>query len=165
MEFTLRPWHIDDVESLVEHANNKNIAKFMTDGFPNPYTVEKGLAFIEMALSFTPNRFYAIVVDGKAVGGIGVHPQADIQKHNAELGYWLSEKYWGNGIMTKAISQMIEIGFRDFDINRIYARPFGTNLASQRILEKVGFTFEHRFEKTFVKNGELIDELYYSMRR
>lgn len=165
MEFILRPWRIDDLESLVEHANNNNIAKFMTDGFPFPYTLEKGKTFIEMATNFNPTRFYAIIVDGKAVGGIGIHPQADIQKNNAELGYWLSEKFWGKGIMTQAIKQMIEIGFRDFEINRIFARPFGTNGASQRILEKAGFKFEFRFEKTFVKNDELIDELYYSVRR
>jgi len=133
MRFTLRPWKISDLESLVHHANNAKIARFMTDGFPNPYTPEKGKAFIEFATKDNPVHIFAIDVDGKAVGGIGIHPQSDIMKKNAELGYWLGEDYWGHGIITKAIKEMIEFAFNTYDITRLYARPFGTNTASQKV--------------------------------
>jgi len=129
MNFTLRPWNINDLDSLVTNANNPNIAKFMTDGFPHPYTKEKGIAFIEMATKDNPIHIFAIDVDGKAVGGIGIHPQQDIMKKNAELGYWLGEKYWGNGIISNAVKQMIDFAFATYDINRVFARPFGTNIA------------------------------------
>lgn len=165
MNFTLRPWNINDLDSLVKNANNPNIAKFMTDGFPHPYTKEKGISFIEMATKDNPIHIFAIDVDGKAVGGIGIHPQQDIMKKNAELGYWLGEAYWGKGIVSEAIKQMIDFAFTTYVINRVFARPFGTNLASQKVLEKCGFKLEARFEKVIFKNGEYLDELVYAIRK
>ena len=88
-----------------------------------------------------------------------------MHRKNAELGYWLAEPFWGNGIITKAIVQIVEYGFMNFDITRIFARPYGTNEASQRVLGKAGFTFEGKFEKTLFKNGEYKDELIYAVRR
>lgn len=67
--------------------------------------------------------------------------------------------------MTKAIGQIVDFGFSHYDINRIYARPFGSNVASQKVLEKAGFILEARFEKTFFKNGGYQDELVYAIRR
>lgn len=165
MHLTLRPWAPDDLEQLVRLANNPAIAKNMTDQFPHPYTPEKGRAFIQFALQETPSRILAIAVDGQAAGGIGLHPQSDIHCKNAELGYWLGEPFWGQGIMTGAIRLMVGYGFANWDFTRIFARPFGANIASQRALEKAGFVLEGRFEKTLYKNGEFLDELIYAVRR
>lgn len=154
-----------DLESLVEHANNFHIAKFMSDGFPFPYTAEKGKSFIELATKSENILYYAIDVNGLAVGGIGISVKTDIKRKNAELGYWLGEPYWGQGIMTEAISKIVAIAFDTFDITRIYAAPFGTNFASHQVLEKAGFTLEARFEKSLFKNGEYLDELIYAIRR
>lgn len=165
MDFILRPWHMDDLESLVENANNPSIAKFMTDGFPHPYTTENGKAFIAFATKDNPVHIFAIDIAGKAVGGIGIHPQQDIMRKNAELGYWLGEKYWGNGILSRAIPQVLDFAFKTYDITRVFARPFSTNLASQRVLEKTGFSLEAKLKKTIFKNGEYLDELIYSIRK
>jgi len=165
MDFKLRPWQITDLDSLVKYGNNLSVAKFMSDQFPHPYTAEKGRAFISFATQDDPIHIFAIDVNGEAVGGIGLHPQADIYCKNAELGYWLAEPFWGKGIITEAIRQIVSYGFSTYPINRIYARPFGTNIASQKVLEKAGFRLEARFEKTFYKNGEYLDELVYAVRR
>ena len=165
MHFQLRPWALSDLDSLVRHANNPDIAKFMMDGFPHPYTEENGKAFIAFATKDDPIHIFAIDVEGEAIGGIGIHPQADVQRKNAELGYWLAEPFWGKGIITNAIKQVIEFGFKTYDINRIFARPYGTNIGSQKVLEKAGFVLEGRFEKTIFKNGEFLDELVYAVRK
>jgi RimJ/RimL family protein N-acetyltransferase len=107
----------------------------------------------------------AISVEGIAVGGIGLHRQNDISSMNAELGYWLGEAYWSKGIMTAAVIRMVEYGFIHFDFNRIFARPFGSNFASQKVLEKAGFILEARFYGTFFKDGVFEDELVYAVRR
>lgn len=164
-EFKLRPWNLDDLDSLVEQANNFKIARFLTDVFPYPYTKENGRAFIEMATKDKPIHIFAIEKDGKAIGAIGLHPQADIMKKNAELGYWLGEAYWGKGIITEAVKQVVKFGFKTYDITRIYARPYGTNTASQKVLEKAGFELEARIEKNIFKNGEFLDELIYGIRK
>lgn len=165
IEFTLRPFRETDLDSLVRYANNFKIAKNLTDKFPHPYTAEAGRAFIAHAMASKPPNILAIDVDGEFVGGIGVHPQDDIQRLNAELGYWLAEHLWGKGIMTEAIRRMVKYAFENFEIDRIFARPFGSNVASQKALEKAGFTFEARFEKTLIKNGEKQDEIFYAIRR
>lgn len=165
MNFSLRPWTTLDIDSLVLHANNFNIAKNMTDGFSFPYTVESGNAFIRFATQDHPIHIFAIDINGQASGGIGIHPQADILRKNAELGYWLAEKFWGQGIISRAIPQMVKFAFDTYDINRVFARPFSTNIASQRVLEKSGFKLEAKLEGTIFKNGEYLDELIYSIKR
>lgn len=165
MEFHLRPWNSNDLKSLVKYANNKKIADNLTDKFPYPYTEEYGMAFIDYTKTHKPTIVFAIDIEGAAVGGVGVHPQTDISRKNAELGYWLAEPFWGNGITTEAVKQIVDYGFKELDINRIYARPFDSNIASKRILEKVGFVFEARFEKTLIKNNVFQDELFYSVRK
>ena len=165
MNFVLRPWKIDDLESLLRFANNFEIAKNMTNQFPFPYTEENGRNFIMSATKEAPFHILAIDISGEAAGGIGIHPKADIQCKNAELGYWLAQPYWGQGIATRAIIQMVNYGFENWDISRIYARPFGTNIASQKALEKSGFILEGKFEGSLFKNGEYLDELIYAIRR
>ena len=162
--FKLRPWSPADLDSLMKYANNWNIAQFLTDAFPHPYTRESGEAFIKMATQDDPIHIFAIEVDGEAVGGIGIHPQSDIYRKNVELGYWLAEPFWGRGIVTEAVKEVVDFAFKTYDIIRVFARPFGTNLASQRVLEKAGFTLEARLEKTLFKNGEYLDELIYATR-
>lgn len=165
MEFILRDWNDNDLESLVKYGNNINVAKFMSDVFPHPYTPEAGKAFIKMANSYSPRHIRAIEIEGEAAGGIGIHPQQDIYKKNAELGYWLAERYWGKGIIVKAINEIVQYGFDNFDLNRIFARPFGNNTRSQKALEKAGFVQEARLSKTIFKNGEYLDELIYSIKK
>ena len=165
MEFNLRPWNINDLDSLVKYANNEKIAKFMTNKFPHPYTMDHGREFIEFATNESPANIMAIEIGGEASGGIGIHIQPDIYCRNAELGYWLGEPFWGEGVITAAIKQMVAYGFQNWELQRIYARPFGTNKGSQRALEKAGFELEGTFEKTIYKQGEYLDELIYSIRR
>lgn len=165
LEFLLRPWRNEDLDDLVKYANNYNISRYLTDKFPHPYTREAGEDFIAFATQMDPPNIMAIVIDGHACGGIGIHPLHDIERKNAELGYWLAEDYWGQGIITQAVIQMVDYGFKFFDINRIFARPFGTNVASQRVLEKAGFVLEGKFEKTLYKNDAYEDELIYAVRK
>lgn len=163
MNFTLRRFKETDLVSLVKYANNYNIARFLTNQFPHPYSEEDGKSFLSMAVD-NPNIF-AIEVDGEAVGSIGLFLQTDIHEKNAEMGYWLAEPFWGKRIMTRAVCEMIDYGFQTYDISRIFARPFSTNPASQRVLEKAGFVQEARLKKALYKNGEYMDELIYAINK
>ncbi len=164
MKFTLRPWQPSDATSLVRYANNPAIAQFLTNGFPHPYSLDHAISFIERVSQQNPTQVFAIDVNGEAVGSIGLHPQSDIMEKNLELGYFLGEPFWGQGISTQAVLQMIPYGFQHFDVVRIFARPFGNNPASQRVLEKAGFQLEARIDKNIYKNGVFLDELIYAVR-
>jgi [ribosomal protein S5]-alanine N-acetyltransferase len=178
VSFTLRHWSLDDLDNLVKFANNKKIAGNLTDAFPHPYTREDGIAFISSVnpdAALHPDgvsdpdrvrqqgRVFAIDVDGTACGTIGIFPQTDVHRKNAEIGYWLAEEYWGMGIISEATRQVIDYGFKTYDVNRIFARPFSTNLASQKVLLKAGMKLEARLEKAIIKDGVFVDELIFSV--
>lgn len=165
MDFKLRPWDISDLDSLVKYANNQNVAKNMTDKFAFPYTENHGKVFIEFANKDNPIHIFAIEAEGEAIGSIGIHPQEDIRRKNAELGYWLAEPFWNKGIMSSAIREMVNFAFETYTIERVFAIAFGTNKASQKVLEKNGFMLEAVLKETIIKNEEFLDEWIYTVRR
>lgn len=165
MEISLREWSNEDISSLLTHANNEHIARFMTNAFPHPYTQKDAESFLNRVSNMKSGLILAIDMDGEAVGSIGVFPQEDIECKNAEMGYWLGEAFWSKGIITQVVAIMIRIAFEKFDIDRIYARPFGNNPASIRVLEKSGFHHEATIKKGIFKNGEFQDLLIYRIRR
>jgi RimJ/RimL family protein N-acetyltransferase len=165
MEITLRRWQLSDLDNLVKYANNPNIAKNLTDAFPNPYFIEDGKRFIEMANTNPVLIYRAIIVDDSAIGSIGAKLQEDVHRKNAEMGYWLAEPFWGKGIITEAIMRFVDLMFSETEIERIFARPFGTNIASQQVLIKAGFKLEAVFEKTLIKYNEYLDEYVFAIRK
>ena len=106
---------------------------------------------------------FAVSVDNKVIGSIGVFRQENIHKQTAELGYYIAEEYWGKGIMTEAVKQICAYVFGSSDIIRIYAEPFAHNNASCRVLEKAGFQYEGTLRSNAVKNGKVIDMKMYSL--
>lgn len=165
MEINLRPFKPSDAFDLASAANNPNIARYLTDQFPNPYSQEDAIRFISKFNSYNPLRVFAITNHNKVIGAIGIHPQEDIMRLNAELGYWIAEEYWGKGIITSAICKIVNYGFENFEINRIFARPFGSNIASGKALEKCGFHLEATIPLSIIKNGMIEDERIYAIRR
>ena len=81
----LRPWRLDDLESLVRHANNRNVWVTLRDRFPYPYTEETGRAWLTASAGQDPPAAVAIVVDGQAVGGLGIVPGSDVNRHTGEI--------------------------------------------------------------------------------
>jgi RimJ/RimL family protein N-acetyltransferase len=164
--FQLREWQLSDAASLAANANNINIWNNVRDRFPHPYFEENGRRFIEDALTKPePATDLAIVVDGKAVGGISIALHGDVEKVGAEIGYWLGESYWNKGIMTEAVKQMVEYAFDNFPLQKIYTPVFEFNAASIRVLQKAGFEREAVLKKAAIKNEKIVDLHYYSVWR
>lgn len=162
----LRSWRIDDAAALVEAANNRNVSMNLRDMFPHPYTRADAEGYLAVAaVGEQAERRFCIEVDGRAVGGIGLHPQADVNRLTAELGYWLAEPFWGRGIMSGAVPAMVAHGFKTLPLERIEAFVFANNPASARVLEKCGFTLEGRMRRNVIKDGQVLDSLVYSILR
>ena len=130
MEFTLRKWQPADAVIIARHGDNPRIASNLRDGFPHPYTIADAQAFVESCIVSDETQQYcrAIVVDGEPVGNIGVFLQTDVYRKCGELGYWLAEPFWGQGIMTRAVEQVCSYVFTNYDVVRIYAEPFAENI-------------------------------------
>lgn len=167
MECIIRQWKISDAENLAAMLNNKNILNNLRDGLPYPYTTEDAEQYIQAMLSSdgTKTFAFAITVDDKPVGSIGVFRCENIHSRTAEMGYYIGEPYWGKGYGTSAVKQVCSYVFEHTDIIRIFAEPFAYNTASCRVLEKAGFQFEGVLRSNAVKNGNVLDMKMYSLIR
>ena len=159
---TIRPWRLDDADSLASHANNRKVWIALRDLFPHPYTMEDADTFLKSVINSQPTTLFCIEVNGDAVGGIGIRIGADVHRQTAELGYWLSQEFWGRSIMSEAVAAFTDFCFENFQLRRIYAEPFANNPASARVLEKAGFAFEGRLKNNVLKEGKLLDSLLYA---
>jgi RimJ/RimL family protein N-acetyltransferase len=133
----LRPIELADLADLVQLANNKKLFDKLAR-MPHPYTSEDGLYFINECANGPTDRVWAICTrGGPMMGVVGIHVRDD----KPELGYWLGVPYWGRGIGSLAIGALMD----EFDIAapqcELYARCLKTNIASKKLLEKVGFEF------------------------
>jgi [ribosomal protein S5]-alanine N-acetyltransferase len=157
----IRPWDPEDAPALARHADNPRVSACMRDLFPSPYTLEDARRFIAMATGPSRNILLAIEVRGEAAGGIGVHPLDDVNRGTAEIGYWLAEQFWGQGIVTDAVSALVPVAFERTGAGRIQAGIFSSNPASMRVLEKCGFAREAVHRNAITKNGVVMDEVMY----
>ena len=102
--FTLRKWRTEDAPSLQKHADNVNVSACLLDRFPSPYTLQDAETFIAMKINEEPVTNFAIEVNSEVAGVIGLDFRADVYRKTPLIGYWLSEQYWGRGIIPKLLN-------------------------------------------------------------
>jgi RimJ/RimL family protein N-acetyltransferase len=158
----VRSWETRDVQSIALHANNREIWVNLRDRFPYPYTRSDAQTFIRASRRTTPECNFAIAVEGKAVGGIGFHLQADVERISAEIGYWIGQPFWGRGITTEALVAVTNYAVTTHGLTRVFALPFAFNAASCRVLEKAGYVLEARLRRSAVKEGRVVDQMQYA---
>lgn len=159
---TIRSWRAADVPALVRYANNRKIWLNLRDRFPHPYTKADGQSFVRQARRMDPETFFAVAVDGVAVGAIGYVLQHDVERVSAEVGYWLAEDFWGRGIATEALRALTAHAIAAHGLTRLFAVPFASNTASCRVLEKAGYVREATLRRSAVKDGVVIDQQQYA---
>ena len=167
MNCKIRKWKLTDAKDIAVALSNKKIQDNLRDGLPYPYSEQDGIDFISSMLTANEDETFAfaITLDDKVIGSIGVFRQQNIHRQTAEMGYYIAEEYWGKGIMTDAVKQICDYVFKNSDILRIYAEPFAYNTGSCRVLEKAGFQYEGTLRNNAVKNGKVIDMKMYSLLR
>jgi RimJ/RimL family protein N-acetyltransferase len=165
MNISLREWKLSDAADLVAAINNKKVLDNLRDGIPFPYTIADAEEFIGAMLGAEKDSQYAfaVTIDDKAIGSIGTFRQVNIHSRTAEMGYYIAEPYWGQGVTTTAVQMLCKFIFENTDIIRIYAEPFAYNTASCRVLEKAGFQLEGMLRQNAIKNGKIIDMKMYSI--
>lgn len=161
----VRDWRRDDKESLLRHADNRNVWRNLSHRFPHPYTGADAEAWFAFLDGNDPRTHWAIEVEGAAVGGIGVIIGEGIYAQSGHFGYWLGQSCWGRSIATAAAGVMAEYIFSNFDLVRLEAPVFQWNPASMRVLEKCGFTREGILRKAALKDGQQVDCVLYARVR
>lgn len=160
--FTIRSFVPDDAIALARNANDDRIARWTSDRFPHPYTLDDARAFIAKVAD---QPSWAIDVGGEVVGGVALMPKDDIHRRGADVGYWLAPAYWGRGVATEAVRFACAHAFEALDLLRVQALVFDGNDASMRVLDKCGFALEGRLRRATVKRGRVLDELVYARLR
>jgi RimJ/RimL family protein N-acetyltransferase len=161
-EYMIRDWKKGDAPSIVQYANNRNVAMWLRDRFPCPYMLHDAEGFLAAVSRQDPRLAFAIATRRDAIGGIGLDMGNDVYRFTAELGYWLGEPFWGKGVMTEAVTRFTAWAFEHFPLHRIYANVFATNVASSRVVEKAGFLCEGHLRAGVYKNGRILDQLLYA---
>ncbi len=160
-QLVLRPLQPGDIPALASLANNKKIWDRVRDYFPYPYSETDARNFIASSRESEPPLNLAIESHGQFCGVIGLMPQTDVNRKTAEIGYWLGEPFWGQGLATEAVRQMCHYGF-SLGFARLHAAVFEFNKPSMRVLEKNGYVKEGIFRKSVFKNGQFFDEHWYA---
>lgn len=164
-DYRIRDVRLEDARSIALYADNPRVAANLRDVFPHPYTLADAEEFLAHVTCPEPRTVFAVATDTEAIGVIGLTLGEDVHRFTAELGYWLGEPFWGRGIMTAAVREVVRHGFSELGLLRIYAEPYAGNTGSARVLEEAGFAYEGCLRSNVYKNGQVRDQLMYSMIR
>ena len=159
----MRPWKESDIPELVPLIGTREVAA-TTLRIPHPYEEKHAREFLAVIAKENELRLaIRLRSDGRLCGGVGLHPVA--QHKHAELGYWIGVPYWGNGYATEAARGVVQYGFEEIKLNRIFAHHFKHNPASGQVLRKIGMKYEGCMRQHVLKWGEFIDLELYSILR
>lgn len=160
----LRPLRPEDAIPMAALANNPLISNQLRDYFPHPYTVEDAQAFIHWTLEQEGEVTHTFAIEGQGIltGVCGLIPGADVHRFSAEIGYWLGEPFWGQGIATVVADALARYAFDALGLLRVHAYVFATNPASARVLEKAGFQYEGNMRRYAVKHDQALDVWLYA---
>ena len=142
----LRPLEKADLARLVTLVNSWNVAR-MLSRVPFPYDDADGERFLVFLAANPQEQTFAINDAAGLVGCIGLHPD---DAGGIELGYWLGEPYWGRGYATEAGHALIRYGFETLRPDILTSGHFVENLASSRVLQKLGFRYTGDSERDCV---------------
>ncbi|MEC4812273.1 MAG: GNAT family N-acetyltransferase [Scytonema sp. PMC 1069.18] len=100
--------------------------------------------------------------EGKLIGNCGIR-KIKPDSHQASLGYEIASNYWGRGYATEAARTLLKFGFEELKLHRIYSWCFSENLASIRVLEKIGMRLEEKSPKSEWFKGRWWDTLTFAI--
>ena len=163
--FVLRPPLKKDIPTILKHMQQPSISA-TTLHIPFPYSrkdamiwVTKSKQEIVRGLSYT----FCIIHKNtnEMIGAIGLHMNPE---HNrAEAGYWIAVPYWNQGIATEALVRIMEFGFKEIGLNKIFATHLVENPSSGRVMIKAGMTKEGKLREHYQKGSKYITVNQYAM--
>lgn len=156
----LCPLEREDLEFCVEHLNDPAVRHGLARSTPLSMTEEE--SWFESQAETDDDTVFAVCRDGDLMGTCGLHG-IDRRSGVGELGYWLAPEYHGQGYATDAARAVAGYAFDEQRLAKVYAKAFGFNDASQRVLEKVGFQQEGRLRDHFYIDGERVDVLEFGL--
>lgn len=142
----LRAWQASDAESLYKYAQNPNVGPIA--GWQPHTSIENSREIIKNVLSAEENYAVVLKETGETVGSIGlmtantIH-SAEIAEGECEIGYWIGEPFWGQGLIPEAVCELLRHAFEDLQFTAVWCGYYDGNEKSKRVQEKCGFVYHH----------------------
>lgn len=162
----LREFKATDWKEVHQYASDSEVAKYMIWG---PNTVEETQTFIDVALvkqRENPRRTFELAVTlkdgGKLIGAAGLRLIPD-EHQTADIGYCYNRNYWRHGYGTEACARLMQLGFHEFGLHRIFATCDAENIGSSTIMRKCGMRQEAHFVQDKLIKGKWRDTLLFAI--
>ncbi|MFU0791195.1 MAG: GNAT family N-acetyltransferase [Virgibacillus proomii] len=161
----LRLFQKTDAATVTKLCNSYNMYK-NTLYLPYPYSIDDALSWMEQHLdNFNANKIYEFAITDKETrklyGAIALSNNQTF--NNGEIAYWIGEDFWGNGYATEAAQAIIQFAFDENQYHKVFARYFHSNLASGRVLQKLGMRKEGVLIDHVKKENQYKNLVYYGI--
>ena len=159
----LRPWRMDDADDVLAYAADPEWTRYLLPS--RPYEFHHAVEYLtaKIAADHASQGDWAIEFEGRVIGGTNLDLQ--LAYGRAEIGYAIARSHWNKGFGTEVCRAVIDIGFGTLPLNRIHVLSIAENLASRRVMEKSGTTFEGTVRHFELHRGEPVDVVMYAILR
>lgn len=162
----LRDFVADDWRDVLEYQSDPAYLRYYAWEERRPEEVQ---AFVAMFLGHQAEEprikyQFAIVLPetGRVIGNCGVRRRS-VEARDGDMGYELAPLYWGRGYATEAARAVVAFGFEQLRLHRISAWCIAENVASARVLKRLGMRQEGHFRENEWFKGRYWDSLVYAM--
>ena len=147
----LRPWRESDAPALFKYAQNPNVGPIA--GWPPHQSEDESREIIRSVLSDSGTFAVVLKETNEAIGSIGIMTlrsaihTASIAEGECEIGFWIGEPFWGQGLMPEAVHELLRYAFEELAMRAVWCGYYEGNVKSQRTQEKCGFKYSHTEEQ------------------
>lgn len=162
----LRQFKESDLEAFLAYRNDPEVAKYQ--GWDVPYPRHNGVEFVhDMGMAVpTPGKWFQAAIELKSteemIGDVAFHVKKDDERQ-ALIGYSLARPFWGHGYAFEAVSELLRYLFMELDLHRLIAECDVENIASWKLLEKLGFRREAYLVENIFFKGAYGSEYHYAL--
>lgn len=155
--------HAEDLFNLIDQ-NRSYLGKWMVwpSKTKSSYDTKEFIKGCLIGLSENREMACGIEYEGDLVGVISFN-LIDLNLKKVILGYWISDKYQGKGIISKSCHSLIGYAFKTLAIQKVEIRVASENIPSQRVCERLGFTLEGLIRNSENLHGTIVSHNIYGL--
>jgi len=164
----LRPFTEADVDDIWPVVSNPDFPKMMTWAAHGNRGETLGyVQAVNKGLEQNAGVVWAIEHEKRVIGSIGldsmVFAMRALRMDRAELGFWLAPEHWNKGLMTEAGDAVMRCAFHTIGLHKVTVGCISENVASRRVIEKLGFRYIGRLEDDVWRDGKWHSTLRYEL--
>ncbi|WP_080847802.1 GNAT family N-acetyltransferase [Cytobacillus gottheilii] len=155
----IRQFDSKDWQAVYEYTSDRNVMQYIPEGV---FTQEKAKELVNQNMDADAKYFPVVLLDGDIlIGHIVFHKY--FGEHTYEIGWVFNPRYYSKGYASEAAKGILDYSFEKVKLHRIIATCQPENIASHRVMEKIGMRREGYFKKCIPNGSEWWDEYYYAI--